>query len=98
MSSMFLLLSGFLFMTDGACYIPRYYDFYDYYDIHTSAVVKYSTTSKPRAASSAKTTESTSLAKTTVSTEITPKKTCSIWCWIRKVGLFIVQQLLSEDD
>lgn len=25
----------------------------------------------------------------------TPKKSCSIWCWIQKIVLFVIQQLLS---
>lgn len=35
---------------------------------------------------------------TSSTTEVTTTRpSCNIWCWIRRVGLFIVQQLLSDE-
>lgn len=95
-STIVLLLCGCFFQPSdvGACYLPSYI-YYDYYDLYTSTTVKpRPATSKIRTTISSK----TSTMSTEMSTMMTTKKTCNIWCWIRKVGLFIVQQLLSDDD
>lgn len=54
-----------------------------------------SSTPKPDTTRSSTKYSSTS---TTEEIETTTKKTCSIWCWLRKVGLFVVQELLKDDD
>lgn len=40
------------------------------------------------------------LSTTTATTEraVMGRRTCNIWCWLRRVGLFVVRQLLADED
>lgn len=39
-----------------------------------------------------------SLTTTTTERAVVGGTTCNIWCWLRRVGLFIVRQLLADQD
>lgn len=72
----------------GYYYNPGYYPTYYFEDIYLPDYYKYN---------------ATMINITTASTtaplpeDASTRRTCNIWCWIRRVGLFIVQQLLADN-
>lgn len=84
-----ILILSYIYLTTG-CYIPSYP-----MDRSTSL-----STSHPMSRRTTTSNESTTIASPTTEDKEkagnVKKSSCNIWCWIRKVGLFIVQQLLSD--
>lgn len=88
-TSVFLILS--LVITDTVqCYYPCYAPCYPHPFYYTTSSVYTTYTDVD--------TDVETLSTTSTERAVMGRRTCNIWCWLRRVGLFVIRQLLADED